>query len=522
MRLGRTCKAVLIGMIALLGMVCASAQQIHFTNFSSVANLKLNGGAHPKTWEKQKVLGLTDGYSGVGTFHPAPATAWFMFQQPVKTGFTTYFKFQIHSAGICCAPGDGLAFVVQNTCTPPQPGCPTTDQTYGATGGGTTAIGVGMGGIGYAGIPNSLAIEFDTFQNLWDEGRTSNHVAVQSCGTKTNGPVHDRGTYIIGMNPNVTSCRVGSAINDSTIPHLGVKCDTTSCRDGKIHEVVIEYTPPLPGAVNGVLEVWIDPTFISGTHTPTSGSKPAINTPYNIDGSQNVRTGLSLAKDKSGKNTLAYVGFTASQTNMPQSHDILAWEFTPHTATQVTQTIPNGGTPATYSFGAHDTVVTYPLGFVNPPPPNQFLMTVLATPVSQEDFQQRLLPPFNHEKCIVYEGTGGNCIVYSITCHLQSNPTEPVDCPASTNACTDGSHDPGCIVFNTSFFTTDPVFCADNAASCGPGQTNADYLKADPANSNSNQWQSIFQLFEPNVFDGRTTGTGKTPSDFVATFTPEE
>jgi len=481
MRLGRTCKAVLIGMIALLGMVCASAQQIHFTNFppTSVANLKLNGGAHPKTWRSNKVLGLTDGYSGVGTFHPAAATAWFTIPQPVNEGFTTYFTFQIHTAGICCTPGDGLAFVVQNASA------------------AANAKGVGMGGMGYAGIPNSLAIEFDTFQNSWDPN--SNHVAVQSCGTNPNSPAHE----------GAMSCLVGSAINTS-VPHLGVTCGTTPCGDGHIHKVVIEYTPP-SGGVEGTLKVWIDPTFIPHTHTPSSA--PAINLhPYNIVNSATNLQGISL---KGG--TSAYVGFTASQTNMPQAHDILAWEFTPHAATQVTQTIPPGGTPATYSFGQHDTVVTYFTGFVNPPS-DPFLMTVLATPVSQEGFQQRLVPPFNREKCIVYEGTGGNCIVYSITCQRQSNPKQNVDCPASKQGTCSFIGDPTCIKFNTSFFTMDNVFCDDNAASCGPGQTNADYLKADPINSDN--WQSIFQLFEPGVFDGRTTGTGKTPSDFVATFTP--
>ena len=37
-------------------------------------------------------------------------------------------------------------------------------------------------------ISNSLAIEFDTYQNGWDPD--ANHVAVQSCGTGPNSQVH--------------------------------------------------------------------------------------------------------------------------------------------------------------------------------------------------------------------------------------------------------------------------------------------------------------------------------------------
>ena len=47
-------------------------------------------------------------------------------------------------------------------------------------------------------------------------------------------------------------------------------------------------------------------------------------------------------------------------------------------------------------------------------------------------------------------------------------------------------------------------------------QQNADYLKTDPIGTNN--WVSIFETYDPNVMDGRTTGTGGTPSDFVATF----
>jgi hypothetical protein len=111
---------------------------------------------------------------------------------------------------------------------------------------------------------------------------------------------HTHGIPYTIYNAKVTSCLVGSSLNNSDkLPHLGVKCSGNSCADGAPHDVVIEYAP-----VNGVfmLTVWVDPTFITGTHTPTSSSPKAINIAYNIDSTQNPATGLALCPvvDKCG------------------------------------------------------------------------------------------------------------------------------------------------------------------------------------------------------------------------------
>jgi len=217
---------------------------------------------------------------------------------------------------------------------------------------------------------------------------------------------------------------------------------------------------------------------------------------------------------------------TFPEAREPQAEDILSWEFTPHAPTQVQQPIqgctsgPNCTPPPThFTFGQHDTVVNYYPGFQNNSCPDQpsegpCLMTVVATPTSRSQFYiNRLKPPpqpgyqsFANEQCVVYQGTGGNCIVYSITCQTTTNPTMNVRCPASlANTCINGSNDTGCIKFSTSFYTAD-----------GVTPQNADYLKADPVGSNN--WQSIFLSFDPTGFDPRTSGSGGTPSDFVATF----
>ena len=477
MRFARLMKMVLVGATALFCVVSAAAQQVRFfPDFSSGAsNLQFNGSTHLATYHSAKVLRLTDGYPGVGATHPETASAWFevptpsLGQQVVQAGFTTYFKFQVHTAAICCTPGDGFAFVIQ-TASP-------------------TALGNGFGGIGYAGIPNSLAVEFDTFADTWDPN--ANHVAVQSCGTQPNGPMHIAG-----------NCLVGSGINSSNaIPHLGVTCGTSGpCTDGVPHEVVIEYTPPAGGIGNGTLVVWIDPQFITGTHTPVPTAIKAINIPYNIDNAQNSQ-GISLAGG-----TSAWVGFTADQPNVPEAHDILAWEFTPHAPAQVTQVIPPGNTTAEYVFGGHDMGVKYFDSFINDP--DAYLMTVTATPISPSVFYQtRLLTqlgtPFKNEQCVVYLQTGGNCIVYSATCARQSSPNVVVPCPTAPQ-CTTLGDKVNCITFDTSFYTA-----------VGITPQNADYLKSDPVGTNN--WVSIFVTYDPNVLDGKTTGTGGSSSDFVVT-----
>jgi len=526
-------KAALVGILVGLWTASAAAQQIRFPNFKSMADLQTNGsgqalynGHCTPDVNPCYVLRLTQGAAPGGIISPYATTTWFTVPQLVNSGFTTYFRFQIHNAS-CCAPGDGFAFVVQNS-TSKYP----TNPTYGATGVGVTALGVPNGGMGYAGIRNSLAVEFDTHQDSWDYTGGSNHVAVQGCGTLTNGPVHDpTNGYTIGNATNVKTCLVGPSLT-TNVPTLGVNCNTSPCADGSPHDVVIEYAPV---TVNNVttwrLMVYVDQPFIPNTHTPCPSvniplgcpvaAVPAINIPYRIDQSQNASTNwIALANG-----TSAWVGFSASQTSEPQAEDILAWEFTPHAPVQVQQPIqgctgPNCTPPPThFTFGQHDTVVNYFPGFQNNGCPGlsnegPCLMTVLATPVSRSQFYLNRLKPtpppgfqsFANEQCVVYQGTGGNCIVYSITCQTTQNPTVNVACPASLpNTCKDATKDPGCIQFSTSFYTSDGVTPA-----------NADYLKADPIGSNN--WVSIFLLFDPTGFDPRTTGSGGTPSDFVATF----
>lgn len=77
--------------------------------------------------------------------------------------FSTTFQFQITSAG-GIAPADGITFVLSKA---------------------TAGLGVAGGGLGYQGVPNSVAIEFDTYNNGGSD-LGSNHVGVDVNGVLAN------------------------------------------------------------------------------------------------------------------------------------------------------------------------------------------------------------------------------------------------------------------------------------------------------------------------------------------------
>jgi hypothetical protein len=475
-----------------LMLVASSTAQIRFEDFSNISFatqfLRMNGnGASLATWQGNSVLRLTTG----GADNPEASTVYFqdlthahgVGQQPVTMGFTTWFKFQAHSAQ-CCAPGDGFSFIVQQSTG--------TDSTYGASGSGVFALGAGAGtnqagALGYAGINNNLVIEFDFLEDPWDPN--SNHIAIQTCGPNTNTPVHTSGDFTIGTHQNVPNCLYQNALY--TPPQtMGPICNGDTCMDGNTHDVVIGYTPPNPPMhPNGALQVWIDPTFIPTTHTPVG--PPNIIVPYNIvyDAETNPN-GLNLA------NGTAWVGFTASQPDDGTAVDIYGWEFTNSGPTMIQQVIQPGGTPTVFAFGSHQTTVTYPAGFTNP---TGIVMGVLATPTDRVTFfQTRLLgTQFANEQCIAYLGITtppqpnppATCIVYTYSC--QDSMGNPVTCPSESMCSPPAGNQ--CIAINTTFDTADNVT-----------PTNADYLENDAMGSNN--WMSIFLSFMTRPIDGTTSG----------------
>ena len=130
--------------------------------------------------------------------------AWLWKKQRVVDGFTTSFTFQM--TGLDKSPGDGFAFVIQNSMD--------------------TAIGIDAYGIGYTDIPNSIAVEFDTITQDYSGDTGLQHLGVHTNGTEAN------------------SSHESWSIASSSVAG-------TYFADGNLHSVVIEYTP-------GTLDIYVD------------------------------------------------------------------------------------------------------------------------------------------------------------------------------------------------------------------------------------------------------------------------
>lgn len=190
---------------------------------------------------------------------------WYNTPQYVQGSFETSFQFQITDPGPGNDPdgnpgADGFAFVIQN---------------YSAV-----AVGGGGGSIGYGSLPNSLAVEFDTWNNGPDNHNgdpNGNHISVQTRGTDMNSSDH---AYSLGA---VT-----------TLPNMS---------DAAIHTATIRYQA-------GVLTVYLD--------NPTT---PVLSVAVDLS------TRLHLADG------LAWVGFTSATGNY-ENHDILSWSFQGNTPPQ--------------------------------------------------------------------------------------------------------------------------------------------------------------------------------------------
>lgn len=100
---------------------------------------------------------------------------WFMTRQSVANGFVSDFTFRYYGHGITWNARYSFAFVVQDSAS--------------------HAIGTGSSGMGYGGIPRSLAVEFDTWKDAGGDPN-ANHISVQSRGKDPNSADHQ---YSLGV-----------------------------------------------------------------------------------------------------------------------------------------------------------------------------------------------------------------------------------------------------------------------------------------------------------------------------------
>lgn len=241
-----SCLAVVASLAA---AASAHAGAFSFVDFSSTNGLTLVNDA--KTVGNVLSLNNATGSSRGAVWYTAE-------KMGVDAGFTTTFQFRI--ADRLSSGADGFAFVIQNTSP--------------------TAIGADGGGIGYAsnpvfnhqpGIANSVAVEFDVFDNTggWADGPGSRSLSVQSRGTLENSP---DAAYSFGS---------------ASLPDIGT---------GDTHEVTVIYTP-------GIMNVLLDGALALSA---------AIN--------------LNILDLDAGR---AWVGFTAATggASAAESHQIQSWSF---------------------------------------------------------------------------------------------------------------------------------------------------------------------------------------------------
>lgn len=171
--------------------------------------------------------------------------------------FSTTFQFQFTKVG-GIDPADGITFVLSQ---------------------GSAGLGGAGGGLGYVGVPNSVAIEFDTFNNGGAD-LSSNHVAIDVNGLLTN---------TASANPyGVATCDFSSGFTQ------------TGCMsNGDIWSVTIGY----------------DGSLLSVSVQDAANPAQAIISNFPID--------IALLL---GTNS-AFVGFTSATGAGFENHDILNWRL---------------------------------------------------------------------------------------------------------------------------------------------------------------------------------------------------
>ncbi|HEX4038453.1 MAG TPA: choice-of-anchor D domain-containing protein [Acidobacteriaceae bacterium] len=587
----RLLTAALLTIVAIgLAALPASAQQVTYYNFNTPAS-PLNNPAQysytcspaPASSNPLFCFNYATGSTVNPSFVPGPAVTspwavqmvhpaegqdssmWFSVPQKVAAGFNVWFQFKMTPSVNSDTTADGIAFVIQNA-----QGGGGNDVTGSCseTGSGPTVLGGGGGCMGYGGIDNSLALEFDTYDNGSGYGEPNgNHIALQDCGAgSVNSPDHNAGTCNVTLGtptaPVSTLIATPSSSADGVTP--------INLADGNVHDVVIVYNGPLDPSPN-TIAVYIDPTYNAGTHTPDSTSllHPVFSGPFDITQAINLLNGDS-----------AYVGFTAATGLYFQTTDIAGWTFTPHTTVTQQQPLNPPGSPTTYNFGTHSYTVQYP----SDADTSGVGMGVIATTITPAQFTALLgLGPAQYagSACQVYDDTGGNCIIYSAYCYNTAQPSQIEACPAGTQTtvCTDPTQtNAGCITLTSSYNSSgtpaspgylqgDPFFspvtsiseqggsatitctgeCAASPgetitvldASDNPLFTNVTVTTANPATPNtitistpggptgtvtggyltSNNVQDIFTSYTPQSLDGTTVGRTQSFSDFSVTST---
>lgn len=141
-----------LGALSVAGVLLVSqvaTADVNYPNFSDASKLKLNGSAATSGDVLRLVDGSNDQAGSAFTKRPVVDTT---------KSFSTNFRLSMHDSNFV---GDGMAFVIHSN--------------------EARALGDLGGGLGYGGIDNSVAVEFDVFDNGGGEP-SDNHIAIVKNG----------------------------------------------------------------------------------------------------------------------------------------------------------------------------------------------------------------------------------------------------------------------------------------------------------------------------------------------------
>uniref|UniRef100_A0A7S2PFY5 Fibronectin type-III domain-containing protein n=1 Tax=Leptocylindrus danicus TaxID=163516 RepID=A0A7S2PFY5_9STRA len=253
---------------------------------SSNANGVLCGPALRLTGSSRELIG--------GAYYPRKVS--------VEDGFDTHFTFRISNPSQRCnnldnvrtrcrsRGADGFAFLIQNH--------------------NVDAIGGGGHNLGYGGIPNSVAIEFDTYYNFDDFDPYENHVSVHTKGGVDRNSPNE--TFSLGVTNNIPDLTDGMI--DVRIKYVPTFDSSEIQKHSFMASPYILADRNWVSGGLGMLFIYLEKNT-PGDHN-TDNFEPRLVIPMNIS---NI---LGLEEGR------AWVGFTGSTgSDSWQSHDLLRWDF---------------------------------------------------------------------------------------------------------------------------------------------------------------------------------------------------
>jgi Legume lectin domain/PEP-CTERM motif len=228
----------------------------NYPGFANTTNLTLVGEAAATVTGDGTVLRLTSstGYESSAAYSTAAVTLG------SNAVFSTQFQFRFSSPG-GIDPADGMTFVLAAS---------------------SSGLGSTGGGIGYQGVRNSVAIEFDTYNNGPTDGDSSNHVAIDTGG-------------------NLNVLALSNVYGVSTCGFIGSTYTSAGCLS------------------NG--DLWTANVSYDGLRLSLKLLDPAKGVTFGAITNYPINVASLL-----GTNT-AFVGFTGSTGGGSENQDILNWRF---------------------------------------------------------------------------------------------------------------------------------------------------------------------------------------------------